>query len=671
MKSHSPDVCLILGDFNDRCVSWFDSHSHSELGLTLFNLAHRYGLSQLIDEPTRYTDSNATLLDLIFTDNERCVSDFGVSPPLLNLDHCIIFCKLSLKVSKSRAFQRRVWDYKSADFNSLNTALLNAPFDSAYEIFDDVNDIASYTSDLITSACSEFIPNKIVTIRHRDKPWMSNEMHLGQHENDLPALPPLSFLTVERLQEIVAVEEDVLKYLRQSNPHKSCGPDGISNHILKYCAHSLYKPLTKLFNFSLHSGVYPSLWKVSNVCPVYKNKGDKKNIMSNYRPIALLSSVSKILEKVIYKAIYEFCEFNDLLISENSGFKKNDSTVNQLITITHEIYKSLDSGKDVCTIFLDVSKAFDKVWHKGLIFKLKQFGICGSLLSLVENYLSGRTQRVVINDYADVIYDNCTSADSANIEHVQRRACIISTGAIRVTKHVTLLKEVGLELFKIRRQVHRLTYLYKIKNHLVPDYLCNFHPLFHHNTENYNLRRHANLIPIRSRTVAYYNSFLLATIRDWNSLSAELITATSLASFKRLLKKNSNLCSKKIYSRGHGYEKKIHARLRLGLSALNDHLYKYNLTLNRFCDFCPGNCIENTEHYLIHCARYTNYRITLLLGIKNLLCPDINIAMLRDLCPNYLSKILIEGSDDLSDDTNLELFECVFRFIKSSNRFSR
>ncbi|CAG2205733.1 unnamed protein product [Mytilus edulis] len=670
--------------------------------------------------------------------------------------------------------------------------------------------------------------------------YFSAQMHLGQHENDLPALPPLSFLTVERLQEIVAVEEDVLKYLRQSNPHKSCGPDGISNHILKYCAHSLYKPLTKLFNFSLHSGVYPSLWKVSNVCPVYKNKGDK-NIMSNYRPIALLSSVSKILEKVIYKAIYEFCEFNDLLISENSGFKKNDSTVNQLITITHEIYKSLDSGKDVCTIFLDVSKAFDKVWHKGLIFKLKQFGICGSLLSLVENYLSGRTQRVVINgqtsssqntyagvpqgsilgpllfliyvndikdgivsniklfaddtslvkqiddisdcfqtlnsdlvtlntwaqqwcvtfnaekteyliiskkkqiphypplilnnvnikrvtchkhlglilndklswtdhiadickkchnklntilrmrhilprlcieklyktfvrsllDYADVIYDNCTSADSANIEHVQRRACIISTGAIRVTKHVTLLKEVGLELLKTRRQVHRLTYLYKIKNHLVPDYLCNFHPLFHHNTENYNLRRHANLIPIRSRTVAYYNSFLLATIRDWNSLSAELITATSLASFKRLLKKNLNLCSKKIYSRGHGYEKKIHTRLRLGLSALNDHLYKYNLTLNRFCDFCPGNCIENTEHYLIHCARYTNYRITLLLGIKNLLCPDINIAMLRDLCPNYLSKILIEGSDDLSDDTNLEMFECVFRFIKSSNRFSR
>ncbi|CAC5380462.1 unnamed protein product [Mytilus coruscus] len=407
--------------------------------------------------------------------------------------------------------------------------------------------------------------------------YFSAQMHLGQHENDLPALPPISFLTVERLQDIVAVESDVLKYLRQSNPRKSCGPDGISNHILKICAQSLYKPLTRLFNFSLRSGVYPSLWKVSNVCPVYKNKGDK-NIMSNNRPIALLSSVSKILEKIIYKAIYEFCEFHDLLITENS-------------------------------------------------------------------------------DYADIIYDNCSSADSANIEHVQRRACIISTGAIRVTKHVTLLKEVGLELLKTRRKVHRLAYLYKIKNHLVPDYLRNFHPLFHHNTANYNLRRHANLIPIRSRTVAYYNSFLLATIRDLNSLSAELMSATSLASFKRLLKKNLNLCSKKIYSRGHGYEKKIHTRLRLWLSALNDHLYKYDLTLNRFCDFCPGNRIESTGHYLIHCARYTNYRITLLLGIKNLICPDINIAMLRDLCSNYLSKILIEGSDDLSDDTNLDLFE--------------
>lgn len=161
-------------------------------------------------------------------------------------------------------------------------------------------------------------------------------------------------------------------------------------------------------------------------------------------------------------------------------------------------------------------------------------------------------------------------------------------GQSGLKKHVTLLKEVGLELLKTRRKVKKLTYLYKIKNHHVPDYLCNFYPL-----SIYNLRRHANLIPTRSRTEAY-TSFFLATLRDWNSLSAELISATSLACFKRLLKANLNCLL--IYSRGHGYEKKIHTTLRLGLSAHNDHLYKYILTLNRFCDFCPGYRIESTDH---------------------------------------------------------------------------
>ena len=94
--------------------------------------------------------------------------------------------------------------------------------------------------------------------------------------------------------------------------------------------------------------------------------------------------MSKILEKLIYKSIYEYFVSNELLINENSGFKRNDSTVNQLIAIAHNIYKSLDSGKDVCAIFLDVSKAFDKVWHEGLIFKLRQFGITGTFISLLE-----------------------------------------------------------------------------------------------------------------------------------------------------------------------------------------------------------------------------------------------------------------------------------------------
>ena len=81
---------------------------------------------------------------------------------------------------------------------------------------------------------------------------------------------------------------------------------------------------------------------------------------------------------------------NDLISQHQSGFKPEDSCINQLLSITHEIYQSFDEGFDVRSVFLDISKAFDKVWHDGLIFKLKQNGISGSLLNLLSNILRNR-----------------------------------------------------------------------------------------------------------------------------------------------------------------------------------------------------------------------------------------------------------------------------------------
>ena len=139
-------------------------------------------------------------------------------------------------------------------------------------------------------------------------------------------------------------------------------------------------------------GVFPSKWKVSNICPVFKN-GDKQN-KSNYRPIALLSSISKCLDKIVFKRLYEFLIENNLVIENNSSFKRNDSTINLLVSILHKIYKSTDEGNDICAIFLDVSKAFDKVWHEGLFYKLKQLGICGNVLNWIKDYLSNRSQKL-------------------------------------------------------------------------------------------------------------------------------------------------------------------------------------------------------------------------------------------------------------------------------------
>jgi hypothetical protein len=127
---------------------------------------------------------------------------------------------------------------------------------------------------------------------------------------------------------------------------------------------------------------------------------------------------------------------------------------------------------------------------------------------------------------------------------------------------------------------------------------------------------------------------------------------------------------KTLYSLGHSYEKILHSRLRPGLSGLNKHLFSYNLCLSKFCDHCDSNKIEDTEHYLLKCSGYTTPRITLLLNVKHIICPDINITLLRDLCPTYQTKILIEGSNnDLSTVMNQELFTRVFKFIKSTHRF--
>ena len=194
-------------------------------------------------------------------------------------------------------------------------------------------------------------------------------------------------------------------------------------------------------------------------CHTIHKKDDPKN-KSNYRPISLLCNISKIFERLVPK-LYSFLQHNTLLSSNNSGFHSGDSTINQLTSITHIIYKAIDKGKDIRVVFLDMSKAFDKVWHKGIVHKLKCKGVSGSLLMWFESYLEGRRQRVVIDgsfsdyqpvkagvpqgsilgpllflvlekiyisrirlmiEYGNVLYDNCPKYLSDRLESVQLNA---------------------------------------------------------------------------------------------------------------------------------------------------------------------------------------------------------------------------------------------------------
>ena len=135
------------------------------------------------------------------------------------------------------------------------------------------------------------------------------------------------------------------------------------------------------------------------------HKKDDKQFLKNYRPVSLLPVCAKIFERIIYNRIFEYLIENNLMTENQSGFKLGDSCINQLLAITHDIYKSLDDGFEVKGVFLDIFKAFNKVWYDGLIDKLKQNGILGKLLNIIKDFLDSRKQRVVLN--GQVLQQGC------------------------------------------------------------------------------------------------------------------------------------------------------------------------------------------------------------------------------------------------------------------------
>ena len=209
-------------------------------------------------------------------------------------------------------------------------------------------------------------------------------------------LPAFEYKCQNRISSITCTSDEVASLIELLNPNKATGPDGISNKMLKAVSKEIAVPLSILFNRSFREGKFGEIYKYSNVIPLPK-KGDNSD-PSTFRPVSLLSNVGKLQERIAFKHIFNFLHENDLLYKYQSGFLPNHSTTFQLIDIYHHICQTFDNNQFSCMVFLDVSKAFDRVWHKGLIFKLKQLGIEGELLEWISDYLSGRKQKVVIRN---------------------------------------------------------------------------------------------------------------------------------------------------------------------------------------------------------------------------------------------------------------------------------
>ena len=360
---------------------------------------------------------------LCFVYNPETLIDSGILSPFSNLDHYPIFATFNTKLPIQPKISKTIWDYQNLDADQLTQILINTNWQNIID--KDIDSaIEEFTSTLLDAARLT-IPTKTVTIRHRDKPWVTADLkrqirkrdrlfkkarnsqtnydwerwrqqrniatsmtrqlkkqHIlkqvstllenkqnphkyyqtlrnitGRKQNH--SIPPLetadrqtltddkdkatllnqffaaqSNLNIPDTQPIHATPQnllaptlstinvtgpEILKILNSLDANKSTGPDQLPVKIIKLTAIIIAEPLAKLFNKSLQQGIFPKSWKLSDIKPIFKNKGSASNV-SNYRPISLLPCLSKVLEKIVFKNIYQHLTDHQLLTDKQSGY---------------------------------------------------------------------------------------------------------------------------------------------------------------------------------------------------------------------------------------------------------------------------------------------------------------------------------------------------------------
>ena len=198
--------------------------------------------------------------------------------------------------------------------------------------------------------------------------------------------------------------DEVVDMINKLNSNKACGPNSIPSKILKMHSKTLSEPIKTLLNLSIINGNFPELLKKADVCPIFK-KNDKTKC-ENYRPISLLSNLSKLYERTMHTRIYDFLEQSDVFYKFQFGFRKKYSTNHALLSIVEEIRGSLDNKSFACGVFIDLEKAFDTVNHNILLGKLEHYGIRGIANDWFRSYLTARKQRVKLDgeksNYLDI-----------------------------------------------------------------------------------------------------------------------------------------------------------------------------------------------------------------------------------------------------------------------------
>ena len=502
MHAENPFCVIITSDFNCRSTQWWENDIKNNEGKIFEPITAENGFHQLISEPTHLIGDAKSCIDLIFIDQPNLITESGVHPSLHEQwHHQIVYGKLSVSNIALPPYTRKIWHYDKADFVAIRKSIEMFAWPEQLDNMTCPNEQVELLNEVLLNIYSNFIPNKVTTIRPRQAPWITQTIknflrkknraynsfvRNGRPDDKLegiqkmisegarlieeakrnyflkagktlanpgtssktywtlintvlievkiPMIPPLlenglfvmdltekaqifndyfilqcttidtgseipqdAPATTTLINDFVISEERILNIIRSLNPNKAHGWDEISVRMIKLSDVSLVLPLKIIFTNCLRRGLFPEIWKYANVVPVHKK--NEKNLKGNYRPISLLPIFGKMLEKLIYDSLYSHLISHELLNPNQSGFRPGDLTVNQLLSITHTIFEAFDCNPpcDVRSVYLDISKAFDRVWHDGLIYKSKECGVLGQLLFLIQSFLKDRKQRTVLN----------------------------------------------------------------------------------------------------------------------------------------------------------------------------------------------------------------------------------------------------------------------------------
>ena len=231
---------------------------------------------------------------------------------------------------------------------------------------------------------------------HKEKLFAENVSENSNLDDSGISLPVFPFRTNLKLHNISITPKMVKKVITNLDLSKASGSDCIPVVVIKNCELELSYILAELFNKCLKESFFPDCWKVSSVVPVFKNVGERSTA-KNYHPVSLLSVVNKVFEKLVNNRIVDHLEKCGLFSDFQYGFRSSWSTADLLTVVSDRIGRGFSRSGATRAVALDISKAFDRVWHAALLHKLKPYGILGQIFRLVSSFLNNRRLQGVLD----------------------------------------------------------------------------------------------------------------------------------------------------------------------------------------------------------------------------------------------------------------------------------